>query len=186
MIPTYDEALQILKKYNTDEFHLRHGKTVAAVMRQLALARGEDGEYWRVAGLLHDVDFELYPESHCVEGVRLLAENGVDEQLIRSAMSHGYGMTATPFEPQSVMEKYLFACDELTGLIYAASLIRPSKSVSDMEPKSVMKKFKTPAFAAGCSRDTIAKGAELLGITVDELVCETLEAMKHTESELDL
>jgi len=140
-------------------------------------------DYWRTVGMLHDIDFELYPEEHCVKGIELLRNEGIDESIIRSAMSHGWGLTKTPYEPENIMEKILFAVDELTGLIGAAALMRPSKSVSDMELSSLKKKFKDKKFAAGCSRETIAKGAEMLGWELDTLLDETLNAMKAIENQ---
>jgi len=178
-IPTLAEAQTILEKYNHEAFHLQHAATVSGVLRYFAAQHdAERAEFWAVVGLLHDVDFELYPEEHCVRGEDLLRENDVDESVIRAAMSHGFGMTATPHEPQSVMEKLLFATDELTGLIGAAALMRPSKSVVDIELSSVKKKYKDKKFAAGCSREVIAKGAELLGWELDELISQTILAMK--------
>ncbi len=183
-IPTYDEALEILKKYNKEDFHIQHGKTVGAVMGWFA--KQYDPEYidfWRVVGLLHDLDFELYPEEHCVKQVELMEEEGLDQSIINSTTSHGYGLTSALQKPEKQMEKILFACDELTGIIGAAVLMRPSKSVSDMELKSLKKKFKDKKFAAGCSRDVIREGADMLGWELDELLSQTLQAMKDTESE---
>jgi predicted hydrolase (HD superfamily) len=187
MIPTYDEALAILGEYNKDEFHIEHGKTVGGVMRWYAEkyaaeaadgAGGDAAEYWAVVGVLHDVDFELYPEEHCVKGVELLRAHDVDESIIAAAMSHGWGMTSSVYEPKLFMEKVLFAVDELTGLIGACVLVRPSKSVQDLEVKSVKKKFKQKSFAAGCDRGTIQQGADQLGWTLDELIGQTIEAMR--------
>jgi len=182
MIPTFDEARVILARYNKDAFHLRHGETVGGVMRHFA-AQYDPGreEFWAVCGLLHDIDFEMYPDEHCVKGQELLRENDVDESVIRSAMSHGWGVTAVTFEPEHVMEKILFTVDELTGLIGAAALMRPSKSVADMEVSSVKKKFKDKSFAAGCSREIIERGAAMLGWQMDDLFARTLEAMKAIE-----
>ena len=183
-IPTYDEALEILKKYNKEDFHIQHGKTVGAVMGWFA--KQYDPEYidfWRVVGLLHDLDFELYPEEHCVKQVELMEKEGLDQSIINSTTSHGYGLTGAVHKPEKQMEKILFACDELTGIIGAAVLMRPSKSVSDMELKSLKKKFKDKKFAAGCSRDVIREGADMLGWELDELLSQTLQAMKDTESE---
>ncbi|MDR1438565.1 MAG: hydrolase [Clostridiales bacterium] len=178
-VPSPGLAQAILEKYNKEQFHLRHAKVVSETMRYFA-KRHDPGreEHWAVVGLLHDIDFELYPGEHCVRGESLLRENGVPDGIIRSAMSHGYGIAPTPHEPEHTMEKILFATDELTGLIGAAALMRPSKSVSDMEPPSVKKKFKDKKFAAGCDREVIAKGAEMLGWTLDELIAETLAAMQ--------
>ena len=156
-----EEAFEILKKYNKDEFHIRHALTVEGVMRYFAKELNEDVEYWGNVGLLHDVDFELYPEEHCKKCIELLRENNVDESIIHSICSHGYGL-CSDVKPEHIMEKILFATDELTGLIWATAKMRPSKSVMDMELSSLKKKFKDKKFAAGCSRDVIIKGAEQL------------------------
>jgi len=176
------KAKQIIEKYNTEAFHIRHAEVVSGTMRYFAaeLDSGRE-EYWAVVGMLHDVDFELHPEQHCVKGEKILREEGVDEDIIRSAMSHGWGLTGTPYEPQHVMEKILFACDELTGLIGAAALMRPSKSVQDMELSSVKKKYKDKKFAAGCSREVIQQGADMLGWTLDELIERTIAAMRSID-----
>jgi predicted hydrolase (HD superfamily) len=179
MIPTIQEAQAVLEKYNKEPFHLLHGKVVSDTMRYFAKKYDPaNEEYWAVVGLLHDVDFELYPEEHCRKGEELLKNNGVDGSVIRAAMSHGYGLCPTPYEPTHIMEKILFAVDELTGLIGATVLMRPSRSVLDMEPSSVKKKFKDKKFAAGCSREVIARGAQILGWELDALISETLNAMK--------
>lgn len=177
-----NEAVELLKKYNRDVFHLHHAYTVEAVMRYFAekLGYGEDADFWATVGLLHDIDFEMYPEEHCKKAPELLREGGANEELIHAVCSHGYGI-CVDVEPVHEMEKVLFACDELTGLIGACALMRPSKSCKDMELKSLKKKYKDKKFAAGCSRDIIAKGAQLLGWTLDELLESTLEAMKATE-----
>ena len=177
-----NEAVELLKKYNKDAFHLYHAYTVEAVMRYFAekLGYGEDADFWATVGLLHDIDFEKYPEEHCKKAPELLREGGANEELIHAVCSHGYGI-CVDVEPVHEMEKVLFACDELTGLIGACALMRPSKSCKDMELKSLKKKYKDKKFAAGCSRDIIAKGAQLLGWTLDELLESTLEAMKATE-----
>jgi predicted hydrolase (HD superfamily) len=179
-IPTPQEAEALLKKYNEDAFHLRHGAIVSGVMGWFA-GKHDPGreDYWRTVGMLHDIDFGRWPEAHCVKGIALLREEGVDEGVIRSAMSHGWGMTESPFEPESQMEKILYAVDELTGLIGAAAIMRPSKSVVDLEVGSVKKKFKDKKFAAGCSRDTIRQGAENLGWELDYLFGQTIEAMRN-------
>lgn len=181
-VPTPEQALKIVDSYNHEEFHRVHARTVAAAMRWFA-SKYDPGkeDYWYSVGALHDVDFELYPEQHCVAGVMLLTQKNVDESVIRSAMSHGWGLTETPFEPTLQMEKILFAVDELTGIIWAAALVRPSKSTLDMKLKSVKKKYKSEHFAAGCSREVISKGAENLGWTLDELIEQTLEAMQAFE-----
>lgn len=177
-----NEAVELLKKYNKDAFHLHHAYTVEAVMRYFAekLGYGEDADFWATVGLLHDIDFEMYPEEHCKKAPELLREGGANEEHSHAVSSHGYGI-CVDVEPVHEMEKVLFACDELTGLIGACALMRPSKSCKDMELKSLKKKYKDKKFAAGCSRDIIAKGAELLGWTLDGLLESTLEAMKATE-----
>ena len=173
------EALSLLEEYNKGEFHLKHGRIVGDVMRWFAneLGYGEEADFWATVGLLHDLDFEMYPEQHCKKCVEIMRERGLDERLIHAVASHGFGI-CSDVEPEHTMEKVLFATDELTGLIGAAALMRPSKSVKDMELKSLKKKFKDKKFAAGCSRDVIQKGAEMLGWELDELLEKTLEAMK--------
>lgn len=176
-VPTSEQALEITKKYNSEPFHIQHAETVGKVMEYMAREYDPGREdYWKTVGLLHDIDFELYPEQHCVKAVELLHENDIDESVIHAVVSHGYGLCAD-VEPELYMEKMLFAVDELTGLIGAAALMRPT-GMSDMEPKSVIKKFKDKKFAAGCSREVIAKGAEMLGMEINELIAKTLEAMK--------
>ena len=177
-----EAALQLLRKYNKEMFHIQHALTVEGVMRWYAdeLGCGADADFWATAGLLHDVDFEMYPERHCVKAPELLAEIGASEELIHAICSHAYGLTSS-VEPVHLMEKVLFAVDELTGLIGAAALMRPSKSVQDMELKSLKKKFKDKKFAAGCSRDIIIQGAEMLGWSLDDLQEKTLEAMRACE-----
>ena len=167
---TRDEAFSLLKKYNKDPFHIQHALTVEAVMKWYAneLGYGEDAEYWGIVGLLHDIDFELYPEEHCLKAPEMLREAGVGEDVIHSVVSHGYGITVgcgvtIDVAPEQEMEKVLFAADELTGLIWAAALMRPSKSTKDMELKSLKKKYKSKGFAAGCSREVIERGAQQLG-----------------------
>jgi len=180
---TLAAAEAIVRKYNQEDFHLRHAATVSGVMGYYARKHDpEREEYWRVVGMLHDTDFEQFPEEHCVKGIELLRAEGVEDGIIQSAMSHGWGLTESPYEPQHVMEKVLFAIDELTGLIGAVAIMRPSKSTMDLELSSVKKKFKDKRFAAGCSRDTIAKGAEMLGISLDELINETILAMREVET----
>lgn len=179
-----EEAFEILKKYNKDEFHIRHALTVEGVMRYFAKELNEDVEYWGNVGLLHDVDFELYPEEHCKKCIELLRENNVDESIIHSICSHGYGL-CTDVKPEHIMEKVLFATDELTGLIWAAAKMRPSKSVMDMELSSLKKKFKDKKFAAGCSRDIIIKGAEQLGWDLDTLLEKTILAMREDEAKIN-
>ena len=179
---TRDEAYELLKKYNKEDFHLHHGRMVAGTMRYFAnkLGYGDEEEFWGIVGLLHDIDFEMWPEEHCKKAPELLREAGVDEDMIHAIVSHGYGL-CVDVKPEHEMEKVLFACDELTGLIGAAALMRPSKSVQDMELKSLKKKFKDKRFAAGCDRDVIIQGAEMLGWDLDKLLSETLEAMKTCE-----
>lgn len=178
------EALEILKKYNKEEFHIRHALTVEGVMKYFAKELNEDIEYWGNIGMLHDIDFEMYPDEHCKKCIEILKENNIEEKMINSICSHGYGI-CSEVEPKHVMEKILFATDELTGLIWAAAKMRPSKSVQDMEVSSIKKKFKDKKFAAGCSRDTIKKGAENLGWELDTLLEKTLEAMKVDEENIN-
>lgn len=183
-IPNYNEALEILKKYNKEPFHIVHGETVGYVMRYFANKYDpENADFWQIVGLLHDLDFEMYPDEHCVKQVEIMKEEGLDESIINSTISHGYGLTGSTVKPEKHMEKILFAADELTGIIGAAALMRPSKSCIDMELKSLKKKFKDKKFAAGCSRDVIRQGAENLGWDLDELLNETLNAMKEMEKE---
>lgn len=178
-----ETAVMLLKKYNQEEFHLRHAVTVEAVMRYFAEKSGDDVEFWGLAGLLHDVDFEKYPEEHCVKAPELLAEIDAPEELVHAVCSHGYGIVSD-VKPEKEMEKILFATDELTGLIGAAALMRPSKSTKDMELKSLKKKFKDKKFAAGCSREVIAQGAEMLGWELDELFDRTIQAMRSCEADV--
>lgn len=182
-VPTPQQACEILEKYNKEPFHLAHGETVAGVMG--VFARKYDPEnvaFWQSVGMLHDIDFELYPQEHCIKGVELMRENDIDERLIHAMQSHGYGI-CTDVEPEHVMEKVLYAVDELTGLIGAAVAVRPSKSTLDLETKSLMKKFKQQSFAAGCSRDVIRRGAEMLEMDLKELMDETIAAMQELERE---
>lgn len=177
-----ENALELLKKYNKEAFHIHHGLTVEAVMRYMAekLGYGEDADFWATVGLLHDIDFEMWPEEHCTKAPELLRESGVDEDMIHAIVSHGYGLCCD-VKPEHEMEKVLFATDELTGLVGAAALMRPSKSCKDMELKSLKKKYKDKKFAAGCDRQVIAQGAEMLGWELEKLQVETLEAMQATE-----
>ena len=179
---TREEALKLLREYNKEAFHIQHALTVEHVMRWYAkeLGYAQDEEYWGVTGLLHDIDFEQYPEQHCRKAPELLRKGGVGEDMIHSICSHGYGICSDE-EPTHEMEKVLFAADELTGLIGAAALMRPSKSAADMEVSSLKKKFKDKRFAAGCSRDVIKKGAELLGWDLNELFEKTILAMRSCE-----
>ncbi|OUQ80032.1 MULTISPECIES: hydrolase [unclassified Flavonifractor] len=184
---TREQALELLKEYNKEPFHLRHALTVEAVMRWFAqeLGYGGEADFWAAAGLLHDLDFEQYPEEHCVKVREIMEARGLDPALIHAVVSHGWGMTEGDAQPEHQMEKVLFAVDELTGLIGAAALMRPSKSVQDMELSSLKKKFKDKRFAAGCSRETIQQGAELLGWELSELLERTLQAMKATEADIE-
>ncbi|MBQ6313167.1 MAG: hydrolase [Lachnospiraceae bacterium] len=182
---TREEAFELLKKYNQDPFHIRHALTVEAVMRWFAndLGYADEADFWSQVGLLHDIDFELYPDQHCLKAPELLREGGASEELIHAVVSHGYGITVD-VKPEHEMEKVLYGSDELTGLIWAAALMRPSKSTKDMELKSLKKKYKSKGFAAGCDRETIAKGAEMLGWDLNELLQKTLDAMKASEDEI--
>ena len=177
-----EEAIGLLKKYNKDEFHLRHAYTVESVMRWYAgdLGYGDDADFWATCGLLHDIDFENWPEEHCEKAPELLSEIGASEELVHAVCSHGFGL-CSDVEPVHPMEKVLFAVDELTGLIGAAALMRPSKSTKDMEVSSLKKKFKDKKFAAGCSREVIAEGAERLGWELTELFEKTIAAMRESE-----
>lgn len=179
-----NEAWELLNKYNKEPFHLKHAVTVEGVMRYFAneLGYGEDVDFWGMVGLLHDLDFEQYPEQHCIKEQEILRENGYDEKLIHAVASHGYKLTVD-IEPEHQMEKVLYATDELTGLIGAVALMRPSKSVSDLELKSVKKKYKSANFAAGCSREVIERGAEMLGWSLDDLISKTILAMRSCEDE---
>ena len=183
---TREQAYDLLKEYNKDPFHLQHALTVEAVMKWYAkeLGYGEEAQYWGIVGLLHDIDFEQYPDQHCIKAPELLREGGASEDIIHAVVSHGYGITVD-VAPEREMEKVLFAADELTGLIWAAALMRPSKSTKDMELKSLKKKYKSKGFAAGCSRDVIERGALQLGWDLDKLLTMTLEAMKSTEDEIN-
>ena len=183
---TREQAYDLLKEYNKDPFHLQHALTVEAVMKWYAkeLGYGEEAQYWGIVGLLHDIDFEQYPDQHCIKAPELLREGGVSEDIIHAVVSHGYGITVD-VAPEHEMEKVLFAADELTGLIWAAALMRPSKSTKDMELKSLKKKYKSKGFAAGCSRDVIERGALQLGWDLDKLLTMTLEDMKATEDEIN-
>lgn len=187
MTLTREEAWKLLTKYNQEPFHLRHALTVEGIMRYFAneLGYSADADFWANVGLLHDLDFEQYPNEHCVKSQELMREAGLDDDIIRSTASHGYGLTDADIEPTHKMEKVLFAIDELSGLIGAVAIMRPSKSVQDLELKSVKKKFKDKKFAAGCSRDVITNGAERLGWTVDELIEKTILAMRVDEDAIN-
>ena len=182
---TREQAFELLKKYNQEEFHIRHALTVEGVMRWYAkeLGYGEEEEFWGIVGLLHDIDFEQYPEQHCIKVPELLREGGTSEELIHAVCSHGYAITVN-VKPEHLMEKVLYAADELTGLIWAAALMRPSKSVQDMEVKSVKKKYKNAKFAAGCSREVIERGADMLGWELSDLIGKTVLAMCSCEKEV--
>ena len=184
---TREQAWEILREYNQESFHLRHALTVESVMGWYAreLGYGEQEGFWSIVGLLHDLDFERWPEEHCVKTKELMEGKGLDPALIHAVCSHGWGLTGTDAQPEHEMEKVLFAADELTGLIGAAALMRPSKSTKDMELKSLKKKFKDKKFAAGCSRETIAQGAELLGWELDTLLERTLTAMQAGEDAVE-
>jgi predicted hydrolase (HD superfamily) len=187
-----EDAAALLKKYNKDPFHIQHAFTMEAVMQWYAKELGyeNDAEYWGIVGLLHDIDFELYPEEHCLKAPELLKEGGVGDDIIHAVCSHGYGITVgcgktIDVKPEHEMEKVLFAADELTGLIWAAALMRPSKSTKDMELKSLKKKYKSKGFAAGCSREVIERGADQLGWELEKLLTMTLQAMADCEDEIN-
>lgn len=181
MVPTKQEAAVLLNKYNSDSFHLKHAEIVSGVMESFAreLGYGDEAEFWGIVGLLHDLDFEQFPDQHCIKEQELMRQAGLDESIIHATASHGYGITVD-IRPEHEMEKVLYATDELTGLIGAVALMRPSKSVQDLELKSVKKKFKSANFAAGCSREVITRGAEMLGWTLDDLITRTIAAMRAT------
>lgn len=175
-----EAAWELLRKYNKDTFHLRHALTVEGVMLYYAEKLGYDADFWGVAGLLHDIDFEQYPDEHCIKAPELLKEGGFGDDIIHAVCSHGWALTVD-IKPEHEMEKVLYATDELTGLIWAAAEMRPSKSVQDMELKSLKKKYKSKNFAAGCSREVIERGAELLGWELNDLLWETILAMRSCE-----
>ena len=179
MIPTPEQAWDLLCEFNEGGFHRRHARTVGDVLRWYAqeLGHGQEADFWEAVGILHDLDFERWPEEHCVKSQELMRERGIDESVVRAAASHGYGQCVA-IRPESQMEKVLFAADELTGLIGAAAMMRPSKSVDDLEVKSLKKKFKDKKFAAGCSREVIRQGADMLGWELDELMEKTILAMR--------
>lgn len=179
-----DEALALLRQHNQEEFHIRHALTVEGVMKAFARRNGEDPDYWGLVGLLHDIDFEEYPEEHCLRAPEMLEGAGFDPAFIHAVVSHGYGL-CTDIAPELPMEKILFAADELTGLIWAAALMRPSRSTKDMEVSSIRKKFKDKKFAAGCDRDVISQGADMLGWDLERLFAETLSAMQECEDEVN-
>lgn len=176
-IPTPEQAKELIERYNKEPFHIQHAETVSKVMGEFAKEHDPDNvDFWRTVGMLHDIDFELYPEQHCVKAFEMLRELDIDEDVIHAVVSHGYGI-CIDVEPVKYMEKVLFATDELTGLIGAAALMRPT-GLDGMEVKSVMKKFKDKKFAAGCSRDVIRTGADMLGIELSELIGKTIAAMQ--------
>lgn len=183
MIPTPEEAWELLCEYNEGDFHRKHGRIVGDVLRWYAVKLGYENEadFWQAVGILHDLDFEQWPQQHCLKEQEILRQKDVDEKLIHAVVSHGYKLTVD-VAPQHEMEKVLYAVDELTGLIGAAALMRPSKSVRDMEVKSVKKKYKDKKFAAGCSREVIERGADMLGWSLDELIEQTLQAMQFSEA----
>ncbi len=176
---TREEAWELLREYNKDEFHLEHAEIVGKTMRYFAekLGYGAEADFWEVVGILHDLDFEMYPQEHCIKSQEIMRERGVDERIIHATASHGYAITVD-IKPEHEMEKVLYAVDELTGLIGAVVIMRPSKSVQDLELKSVRKKYKSKGFAAGCSREVIERGADMLGWSLDELIERTIEALR--------
>ena len=178
-----EKAFELLLKYNKEKFHIQHALTVEAVMKWFADELGYDADYWGIIGLLHDLDFEMYPQEHCTKAPEILQSENYGDDVIHAICSHGYNIRVD-IKPEHEMEKILYASDELTGLIGAAALMRPSKSVSDMELKSLKKKFKDKCFAAGCSRETIQAGAEMLGWELDKVLSMTLEAMRATENSI--
>ena len=181
-----EEAWKLLTEFNQDPFHLKHALILEDALHWYAreLGYGEEEEFWGLVGLLHDLDFEQYPEQHCIKSQEIMKERGLDERLIRATASHGYNITVD-IRPEHEMEKVLYAVDELTGLIGACAIMRPSRSVMDMELKSVKKKFKQPSFAAGCSRDVISAGAEMLGWELDDLISRTILAMRESEAKIN-
>ena len=176
---TREGAWELLREYNKDEFHLEHAEIVGKTMRYFAekLGYGDEADFWEVVGILHDLDFEMYPQEHCIKSQEIMRERGVDELIIHATASHGYAITVD-IRPEHEMEKVLYAVDELTGLIGAVVIMRPSKSVQDLELKSVRKKYKSKGFAAGCSREVIERGADMLGWSLDELIERTIEALR--------
>ena len=176
---TREGAWELLREYNKDEFHLEHAEIVGKTMRYFAekLGYGDEADFWEVVGILHDLDFEMYPQEHCIKSQEIMRERGVDERIIHATASHGYAITVD-IRPEHEMEKVLYAVDELTGLIGAVVIMRPSKSVQDLELKSVRTKYKSKGFAAGCSREVIERGADMLGWSLDELIERTIEALR--------
>jgi len=188
LVPTItrEQAWQLLRQYNKEPFHLKHALILEASMRYFSETLGfaDEKEFWGIVGLLHDLDFEQFPEQHCIKQQEIMREHGIQEEIIRATASHGYGL-GVDIKPEHTMEKVLYAIDELTGLIGAVALMRPSRSVMDLETKSVMKKFKTLNFAAGCSREVISKGAEMLGWTLEDLIGRTILAMRSCEADIE-
>jgi len=184
-IPNREEAYSLLKKYNQNESLIKHALAVEGVMRYFARKRGEDEEKWGIIGLVHDLDYEKYPEEHCRKSEEILREKNWPEEYIRAVVSHGWGICSN-VEPQSDMEKTLFAIDELTGLVVTTALVRPSKSIMDMKPKSVKKKWKDKRFAAGVDRGIIEKGAGMLGVELSELIADTIAGMREVAGEIGL
>jgi len=183
--PIYNEALSLLLEFNQSESLRKHAYAVAGVMRYIARKNGEDEEKWGIIGLVHDLDYERFPEQHCYKAKEILEERGWPEEYIRAVVSHGWGI-CSDVEPQTKLEKTLYAVDELTGLINAVAIIRPSKSVADLEPKSVMKKWKDKAFAAGVNRSVIEKGAAMLGVNLNELINDTIMGMREVAQQIGL
>jgi predicted hydrolase (HD superfamily) len=185
LVPTRVIALELFRKYNKSESLLRHALSVEGVMRYMAIKFGEDEEKWGVIGLIHDLDYEMYPDQHCTMSRQILTENNWPEEYIRAVLSHGWGLVSD-IEPKSLLEKTLFAMDELTGLVATSALVRPSKSVMDMEAKSVKKKWSDKRFAAGVDRSVIEKGASMLGVTLDELITDCIMGMRTVAEEIGL
>jgi putative nucleotidyltransferase with HDIG domain len=185
MTPTRDQAYELLTTYTKNESLVRHGLSVEAVMRHFARKYGEDEEKWGIVGLVHDLDWEMYPDEHCTKTREILEEAGWPQEYIRSVMSHAWGFV-TDVKPEHPMEKVLYATDELTGLITATALMRPSRSVLDLKSKSVRKKWKEKSFAAGVDREVIARGAQMMGIEIEDLISETIDAMRAVAEEIGL
>ena len=183
--PTRDDAFALFKKYNNSESLLKHALSVEAVMRYMARKSGEDEEKWGIIGLIHDLDYEMYPEQHCTMTEKILRENGWPEEYIRAVLSHGWGL-ASDVEPISLLEKTIYAIDELTGLVATSALVRPSKSVLDMEARSVKKKWNDKKFAAGVDRSVIEKGAAMLGVSIDDLITDCIMGMRTVAGEIGL
>jgi predicted hydrolase (HD superfamily) len=186
-IPTREEAWELLTEYNKDEFHLKHARIVEGVMKYFAkeLGYGDEVEFWGIVGLLHDLDFGMYPQEHCHKSQEIMRAHDIDERINRATASHGYGITVD-IKPEHEMEQVLYAVDELTGLIGAAAIMRPSKSTMDLELSSVKKKYKTPKFAAGCSREVIENGAKMLGWELNDLLQRTITALREVEQSTGL